>query len=162
VTIREARPEDWEAIWPFFRQIVAARETYAYDPDISEADGRSLWMVKAPARVVVATGTGDEVLGTAGMYANRPGPGSHVASASFMVDPRHAGRGVGRALGEYVIEWAGASGFRAIQFNAVVETNRPAVTLWQSLGFDVVGTVPEAFEHPRHGYVGLLIMHRFL
>ncbi|HTX11246.1 MAG TPA: GNAT family N-acetyltransferase [Solirubrobacteraceae bacterium] len=164
MTIREAGPEDWEAIWPFFRQIVRARETYTYDPEISEPDARRLWMVTPPARTVVATGTDtdDQVLGTASMYANRPGPGSHVASASFMVDPRHSGRGVGRALGEYVIEWARESGFRAIQFNAVVETNTAAVTLWRSLGFEVVGTVPEAFEHPQHGYVGLLIMHRFL
>jgi GNAT superfamily N-acetyltransferase len=162
VRIREARPEDWGAIWPFFHQIVAARETYAYDPAMSESQARSVWMAPPPARTVVATGPDDEVLGTANMYANRPGPGSHVASASFMVDPRHAGRGVGRALGEHVIEWARESGFRAIQFNAVVETNAPAVALWRGLGFEVVGRVPEAFEHPRHGYVGLLIMHRFL
>ena len=162
MTIREARPEDWEAIWPFFRQIVTARETYAYDPDISEPEARLMWMVTPPARTVVATGPDDEVLGTASMYANRPGPGSHVASASFMVDPQRAGKGVGRALGEHVIEWARASGFRAIQFNAVVETNTPAVGLWRALGFKVIGTVPEAFDHPQHGYVGLLIMHRFL
>ncbi len=61
-----------------------------------------------------------------------------------------------------MIDWARTSGFRAIQFNAVVETNEPAVALWRSLGFEVLATVPEAFEHPRHGYVGLLIMHRFL
>jgi L-amino acid N-acyltransferase YncA len=166
VTIREARPEDWEAIWPFFRQIVAAGETYVYDPGMSEAEARSIWIkdpsTQPPARTVVATGAADEILGTASMYANRPRPGSHVASASFMVDPRHGGRGVGRALGEYVIEWAGESGYRAIQFNAVVESNAPAVALWRSLGFEVVGRVPEAFQHPREGYVGLLIMHRFL
>jgi GNAT superfamily N-acetyltransferase len=96
------------------------------------------------------------------MYANRPGPGSHVASASFMVDPHHAGRGAGRALGEEVIDWARTSGFRAIQFNAVVETNQAAVKLWRSLGFEVLATVPEAFDHPTNGYVGLLIMHRFV
>ena len=61
-----------------------------------------------------------------------------------------------------MIEWARASGFRAIQFNAVVETNAPAVKLWRSLGFDVLATVPEAFDHPTNGYVGFLIMHRFL
>ena len=79
-----------------------------------------------------------------------------------MVDPRHVGRGTGRALGEHVIEWARKSGFRAIQFNAVVETNEAAVKLWRSLGFEVLTTVPKAFDHPTHGYVGLLIMHRFL
>ena len=162
LTIRKARPEDWQAIWPFFHEIVAAGETYAYDRDTTEADGRRMWMVGPPGRTVVATDREGAVLGTANMYANRPGPGTHVASASFMVNPRRSGLGVGRALGEHVIDWARQSGFRAIQFNAVVETNEPAVALWRSLGFDVLATVPEAFEHPRHGYVGLLIMHRFL
>ena len=140
---------------------MAARETYAYDPELTEAEARALWMIGPPGRTVVATDD-EVVLGTANMYANRPGPGSHVASASFMVDPNRARRGVGRALGEHMIEWARSSGFRAIQFNAVVETNEGAVALWRSLGFEVLATVPEAFEHPRHGYVGLLIMHRFL
>jgi GNAT superfamily N-acetyltransferase len=162
VTVREARPEDWEAIWPFFHQIVAAGETYAYDRDMDRAEGRRMWMVGPPGRTVVATDPEDGVLGSANMYANRGGPGSHVASASFMVDPQRSGLGVGRALGEHVIEWARESGFRAIQFNAVVETNAPAVALWQSLGFEILTSVPEAFEHPSHGYVGLLIMHRFL
>ncbi|MGO9499413.1 MAG: N-acetyltransferase family protein [Solirubrobacteraceae bacterium] len=160
--IRDARPKDWEAIWPFFHEIVAARETYAYDPDMDEGEGRRLWMIEPPGRTVVATDSSGTVLGTASMYANRPGPGSHVASASFMVDPRRSGRGTGRALGEHVIEWARREGFRAIQFNAVVETNAPAVALWRSLGFEVLTTVPEAFNHPTHGYVGLLVMHRFV
>jgi ribosomal protein S18 acetylase RimI-like enzyme len=41
-----------------------------------------------------------------------------------------------------------------------VETNTAAVRLWQSLGFRIIGTVPEAFHHPTHGYVGLHVMHR--
>ena len=160
--IRDARPEDWEAIWPFFRRIVAAGETYAYDRDLTEAEAERIWMVGPPGRTVVATDSGDAVIGTASMYANRGGPGAHVASASFMVDPGHAGHGTGRALGQHVLGWARASGFRAIQFNAVVETNERAVALWRSLGFRVLATVPEGFDHPTRGYVGLLIMHRFL
>jgi L-amino acid N-acyltransferase YncA len=162
VTITDARFEDWDAIWPFFHEIVAAGETYAYDLETDYEEGRDLWMIGPPGRTVVATDADGNVVGTANMYANRPGRGSHVASASFMVDQARAGRGTGRALGEEVIEWARRSGFRAIQFNAVVETNERAVRLWRSLGFEVVGTAPEAFEHPTLGYVGLLTMHRFV
>lgn len=96
------------------------------------------------------------------MHANHGDPASHVATASFMVDPSYAGKGVGRALGEHVLTWARSAGYRAMQFNAVVETNTGAVALWRSLGFEVLATVPEAYHHPTHGYVGLHIMHRHL
>jgi L-amino acid N-acyltransferase YncA len=162
VQIRDATGDDWPQIWPFLRDIVRAGETYAYDPEMDEPTARALWMVGPPARTVVAVGDDGQVLGTANMYANRPGPGSHVASASFMVDPRAAGKGVGRALGEDALAWARAQGFRAIQFNAVVATNARAVALWRSLGFEIVGTVPEAFAHPTEGYVGLHVMYRRL
>jgi GNAT superfamily N-acetyltransferase len=156
--VREATPDDRPAIWRFFQPIVAAGETYAYDPEIDEASARELWMVGPPGRTVVAT-RDRVVVGSANMYANRPGPGSHVASASFMVDPDRAGKGIGRALGEDMIAWARREGFRSVQFNAVVETNAPAVRLWRSLGFEIIGTVPEAFEHPTEGFVGLHVMY---
>ena len=79
-----------------------------------------------------------------------------------MVDPGYARRGVGWALGQHVLERAQAAGFRAMVFNAVVETNIAAVTLWKALGFEVLATIPEGFAHPVHGYVGLHIMYRHL
>jgi L-amino acid N-acyltransferase YncA len=159
--LRDATGADWPAIWPFFSAIVRAGETYAYAFDLDSEGGRALWMASPPGRTIVAV-DGGAVLGTATMGPNRPGNGAHVATASFMVAGAARGRGVGRALGEEVIAWATREGFRAIQFNAVVETNTAAVALWQSLGFAVVGTVPEAFRHPRDGYVGLLVMLRRL
>jgi L-amino acid N-acyltransferase YncA len=159
--IREAAAADWESIWPFFREIVVAGETYAYDPEIAEDDARKLWMVGPPGRTVVAVDDG-VVAGSANMYANRDGPGSHVASASFMVDPRRAGRGIGRALGEDMLSWAREAGYLAVQFNAVVESNERAVALWRSLGFAIIGTVPEAFRLPDGTYAGLHVMHRRL
>lgn len=155
--IRDATAADWPAIWPFFSEIVRAGETYAYDPAMTGDDARALWL-ESSERTVVAVADDATILGSATMGANRPGNGSHVATASFMVDRAARGHGVGRALGEEVIRWSTARGFRAIQFNAVVETNTAAVALWQSLGFDIVGTVPEAFAHPAHGYVGLHVM----
>jgi GNAT superfamily N-acetyltransferase len=98
------------------------------------------------------------VLGSAKMGPNRAGRGAHIATASFLVDPAAQGRGVGRELGGHVVAWARDAGYRGIQFNAVVETNAGAVHLWQSLGFRIIGTVPGAFEHPEHGFVGLHVM----
>ena len=162
--VREAVDADWARIHPFFSVIVAAGETYAYPDGLSPEQARLLWT--GQGRVVVAVEDdgdgGDTVLGSATMGPNRPGRGAHVATASFMVDPQHGGRGVGRALGEHVIAWAGASGFRGIQFTAVVETNTAAVALWRSLGFGVIGTVPGAFRSATHGYVGLHVMYRSL
>lgn len=159
--IRPATEQDWPAIWPFLADIVAAGETYAYPEDLTSESGRRLWMQPPPARTVVAM-QGATVAGSATMGPNRPGRGAHVATASFMVHPSHRGQGVGRALGEHAVEWARDAGYRSMQFNAVVETNDAAVRLWQALGFMIVGTVPEAFDHPWHGLVGLHVMHRRL
>ncbi|GAB2580546.1 GNAT family N-acetyltransferase [Microlunatus antarcticus] len=162
--IREATAGDWSAIHPIFAAVVSAGTTYVYPLGLSSEEARALWMGQGHVVVAVeedeaADGT---VLGSAVMGPNRMGRGAHVATASFMVSEHTRGRGVGRALGEHMLAWAGAEGFRAVQFNAVVETNTAAVALWRSLGFTVIGTVPEAFDHPEHGYVGLHVMHRFL
>ncbi len=161
VHIREATDEDWARIWPFFSRIVADGQTYAYPDGMTEASARPWWMEEPPGVTLVAV-DGDTVLGSARTGPNRPGRGGHVATASFMVDPAHQGCGVGRALGEHVIQLARIAGYRAMQFNAVVETNTAAVTLWRALGFRIIGTVPEAFEHPAHGFVGLHVMYRRL
>jgi GNAT superfamily N-acetyltransferase len=160
--IRDATPEDWPAIWSFMRGIAAAGETFSWDRDISEQDARGHWLRPFPGRAVVAVDSDGTILGTAESGPNHGGPAAHVASAGFMVDPAHSRRGVGRALGEHVLEQARADGYRAMQFNAVVESNVRAVSLWRSLGFEILTTVPEAFNHPADGCVGLHIMYRRL
>lgn len=160
--IRDATAGDWAGIWPFMRLIAAAGETFSWDRDIAEDEARARWFPPPPGGTVVAVDPAGSVLGTAVLVRNHGGPAGHIAGASFMVDPRHAGRGVGRALGENVMERARTAGFRAMQFNAVVESNTPAVRLWRSLGMEVLATIPEGFRHPVHGYVGLHIMYRRL
>lgn len=157
VAIREAADADWPQIWPTIREVVRAGDTFAYDPELTEDQARQMWMLGAPARTVVAV-DGDDVLGTANMYPNRPGPGSHIASASFMVSAEARGRGVGRALVEDMIGWARSGGFAAVQFNAVVDTNTHAVRLYEDLGFRTIGVAPGAFRHPSAGDVDLRIM----
>lgn len=159
ISIRKATDADWPAIWPIVQEVAKAAETYSLLPDLAEGEGRSMWMEPAPGQTVVAVDEDGVVLGSAKMGPNRPGPGSHVGTASFMVSSAARGRGVGRLLGEYVVQWLRDAGFHSIQFNAVVEVNAAAVKLWKSLGFNVIGTVPEAFRHPSEGLVGLHVMY---
>lgn len=160
-SIREAVDGDWPRIYPFYAAIVADGRTYAFPEDQSPEEAYGWWMERPPGRTVVAH-DGDMILGSAKMGPNRPGRGSHIATASFMVDPAARGRGVGRALGEHMVDWARSAGYRGIQFNAVVESNTGAVRLWQALGFEIIGTVPEAYDDREVGLVGLHVMYRSL
>jgi L-amino acid N-acyltransferase YncA len=158
--IRDAVPGDWQQIWPFLRDIVRAGETYTWARDVTEENAHEIWMATTPPNRTLVAVEGDTVLGTAKMGPNHWGPASHIANASFMVSPEHSGKGIGRALGQHVLDQARADGFRAMQFNAVVETNTAAVRLWRSLGFEIVATLPEGYLHATKGYVGLHIMFR--
>jgi GNAT superfamily N-acetyltransferase len=159
--IRAFADEDWGRVWAIFSEVVRAGDTFTYDPGATERDARGIW-IKAPPGLTVVAVEGDRVLGSAHMETNRPGPGSHVATASFMVAADARGRGVGTALCEFALEWARERGYAGMQFNAVAESNRVAVELYKRLGFDVVGTIPGGFEHPTLGRVGLHVMYREL
>lgn len=162
IEVRTATADDWPGIWPIWRAVVEAGDTYVWEADaMTEAGARAAWMLPPPAEVLVATDDG-VVVGTAEIRPNQVGRGSHVANASFMVSPACAGRGIGRALADAVLERARAAGYRAMQFNAVVATNTRAIALWESIGFSVVGRVPGAFRHAIEGDVDLLVMHRSL
>ena len=163
MTIADASPDDWPAIWAILRRVAAAGETFCWPRDIAEDRARAIWTAPPPnLTLVLRDGEGDAVVGTATLHPNQDGPGAHVANASFAVDPRSRGRGVGRRLALATLDRARAEDYRAMQFNAVVETNTGAVRLWRSLGFAVLATVPEAFHHPTQGYVGLHVMWRSL
>ncbi|MEV0895893.1 GNAT family N-acetyltransferase [Actinoplanes sp. NPDC049802] len=157
--IRPLTETDWPAVWPIIEDVIRAEETFPYDPAMSETVARGMWIERPPGLTVVAVLDG-AVAGTAKMGANRPGPGSHVSTASFMVAAGSRGHGVGTALCRFALDWARRQGFASMQFNAVVETNSAAVTMYEREGFQIVGTVPRSFRHPAHGPVGLHVMYR--
>lgn len=158
--IRPAAQADVDAIWRILEPIIRAGETYALPRDMRRADALAYWM-KPEHEVFVAEDAG-AIAGTYYLRANQAGGGAHVANCGYMVAPEAAGRGIARAIGLHSLERAKARGFRAMQFNFVVATNAPAVLLWESLGFAVVGRLPQTFRHPALGDVDALVMFRRL
>jgi len=160
MTIRPATPADDEAIWHIFREVIAAGDVFAFDPEMSRADALAYWC-GAGKHTYVAEEEGT-VLGSYYIRANQGGGGAHVANAGYMVGEQSRGRHLGRAMCEHSLAEARRLGFRAMQFNFVVSTNESAVHLWKEFGFAIVGTLPGAFRHPEKGYVDVYVMYRSL
>lgn len=157
LAIRPAEPADAAAIWAIVEPVIRAGETYALPQDMPRDAALDYWC-GAGRQAFVAQDAQGAVLGTYTLRANQQGRGSHVANCGYMTAPAAAGRGVARAMCAHSLDAARAAGFRAMQFNCVVSTNAPAVHLWQAMGFVVVGRLPGAFDHPRHGMVDALVM----
>jgi ribosomal protein S18 acetylase RimI-like enzyme len=160
VAIREASRQDRDAVWEIFRTVVAAGDTYVFDPEIPREEALAYWFHPG-TRTYVAESEG-RVVGTYILKPNQPGLGSHVSNAAFMVSPSARGLGIGRAMGEHCLEEARRLGYQAMQFNFVVSTNEAAVKLWERLGFTIVGTLPGAFRHGTRGFVDAYVMFRTL
>jgi len=158
--IRSATESDRDAIWNIFHEVVAAGDTYAFDPQMSRQDALAYWFSDDPHNYV-ADADG-KTIGTYILKPNQTGPGSHVANAAFMVPSSARGQGVGRSMAEHSLEEARRLGFSAMQFNFVVSTNESAIHLWEQLGFKIVGTLPGAFRHPEKGFVDVYVMFRSL
>lgn len=158
--IRPANENDSEQIWPIFREIALAGDTYAYPTDISEDEAMDVWL-RLPRETYVFEEAG-QILGTYYLKTNQAGPGDHVCNCGYMVSSSARGRGLATAMCEHSQTIARALGYRAMQFNFVAASNEGAVRLWSKLGFDTVGRLPKAFKHPALGYVDALVMYKWL
>ena len=158
--IREATEADFPGIWPIFQEIVAAGETYAYARDTSPDEARQLWL-HYPRQTFVVEEDG-RILATYYIKTNQAGPGSHVCNCGYMVAASARGRGLATKMCEHSQQVAVELGYQAMQFNFVASTNEGAVRLWQKLGFEIVGRLPRAFQHPRQGFVDALVMYKWL
>ncbi len=160
MNIREAEAGDFDAIWPIFREIVSAGDTYGFDPNTPCDEARRIWM-EQPRKTFVAEDEG-EILGTYYIKTNTGGPGAHVCNCGYMTAPTGRGRGIASAMCKHSQQVAEELGYKAMQFNFVASTNAGAVRLWDKLGFETVGRLPKAFGHPTEGYVDALVMYKWL
>jgi ribosomal protein S18 acetylase RimI-like enzyme len=160
IAVRAATPADAAAIWAILEPTLRAGETYTLPQEMTREAALAWW--HAPAHEVFVADENGALVGTYFLRANQQGRGAHVANCGYITAPHASGRGVARAMCAHSLERARARGFRAMQFNFVVSTNARAVRLWQDFGFEIVGRLPSAFQHPTAGFVDAFVMYRLL
>ncbi|MGJ8681340.1 N-acetyltransferase family protein [Paraglaciecola sp.] len=158
--IREATENDFAGIWRIFHSVVSAGDTYAYALDTTRSQAYQLWCL-TPRKTYVAV-EGDDVLATYYLKTNQSGPGNHVCNCGYMVSAEARGKGLATTLCKHSQQAAVDLGYSAMQFNFVVSTNIGAIGLWHKLGYETVGTLPKAFNHPTQGFVDALVMYKWL
>jgi ribosomal protein S18 acetylase RimI-like enzyme len=160
IQIRKVIDSDKPAVWRIIEGVIAGGDTYVFPPGTSEQEMIDYWF--APDKHTYIAEDESGVVGTFWIKANQPGLGSHIANAAYMVSSDAMGKGIGRRMAEFSLDEARRLGFTAMQFNFVVKSNTSAVALWQRMGFEVIGEIPDAFDHAVHGMTNAYIMYRKL
>lgn len=158
--IRKAIEADKEEVWKIIQAVILTGESYTFSPDSPKEKMLGFWFGEDKETYVAISD--NQILGTFFLKSNQPDLGSHICNAGYMVSPEAKGKGIGRKMGEFSLPEAKRLGFKAMQFNFVVKSNEVAVKLWQKLGFEIIGEIPEAFQHKDLGLVNALIMYRKL
>lgn len=104
----------------------------------------------------------DTVLGTYYIRPNGDGRAAHVCNCGYITGPAARGQGIATAMLDHSQAEARRLGFSAMQFNFVIATNTGAIALWEKHGFATVGRLPGVYDHPLHGMVDALVMHKHL
>lgn len=160
VSIRKANDIDKPAIWQIIKAVIAGGDTYVFAPDATEVEMMAFWFT--PDKHNYVAEIDGEIVATFWLRANNPDLGKHVGNAAYMVAPDAHGKGIGKQIGLWSLDEARRLGFTAMQFNFVVKSNTNAVKLWQDLGFDIIGEIPDAFAHTKNGLTNAYIMYRKL
>ncbi|MBC3767096.1 GNAT family N-acetyltransferase [Neptunicella marina] len=160
-SIRPYHPQDWPPLWRLLQPVFAAGETYAFATDISEQQAKKVW-VEMPEYCWVVEDANHNLVGTYYLRTNHPGPGSHVCNCGYIVSPEARGRGLASQMCEHSQQHALSLGYRAMQFNFVVSSNQGAIRIWKKHGFDIVGTIPNAYNSKSLGFVDAYVMFKTL
>jgi L-amino acid N-acyltransferase YncA len=162
IIYRQVRLEDFEEIYAIFKQVIDEGKTYSYTSEEMTPERSLAYWISAHGTHCIVADIGGVIAGVAAIRPNRTGRADHVANASFIVHQDFRGRGIARKLGQLALSKAHNLGYKSMQFNFVVSSNKVAVNLWQSIGFEIIGVMPNGFNHSELGYTDVYIMHQFL
>lgn len=146
--------DDEKQLYDIFRQVVDTGDFFPYKSSSVEEFKRHFF---GPHSHVYVCHSETEVAGGFYIKQNYSGRSSHIANAAYMLKDSYRGQGLGTLLVKASLQIAKVLGFEAMQFNMVLQQNSSAIKLYQKLGFEIVGTIPEAIRNDdgsaQDGYV---------
>lgn len=161
VNMRTAqRGADDDLVWSILKPAVEAGDTFCAPPEGGKPGGLAYFWPDT-AQVWIAEEDG-KALGCWYLRPNQTGNGAHICNAGYCTTPEARGKGVARAMLAASLDEAKRQGYHGMQYNFVVATNTRAIETWERAGFEIVGRLPGAFNHPSEGYVDALIMFKTL
>ncbi|MDH3976811.1 MAG: GNAT family N-acetyltransferase [Deltaproteobacteria bacterium] len=157
--IREYISSDLSAVTQAFNAVVESGNAFMTEHPVSEEQMRERLKNEQSVFVAVRDGT---VVGCYMLRSNMKGRGNHIANATYFVSENQRENGIGNLLGKHSISTAMKLGYKAMQFNGVVINNQASLRLWEYLGFEVIGKIPNGFRNKNEEYVDVCIMYKEL
>ena len=151
----------WVQIWGFMQDVFRGGDSYPVAPNVTEKEAKAYWFAEDKITHVAIDAAGT-VLGTYYIRPNQPSLGAHICNCGYIVSAASRGRGIASLMCLHSQEFGAKQGYRGMQYNLVVSTNEGAVRLWKKHGFEIIGTLPSAFNHKDLGYVDAHIMFKQL
>lgn len=159
-------PEAAETVRNLLNDVVQEGWSYPQSAPLTAEAFANYWL-KGEAFVVSevkpsspAGSTLGTVVGAFYLKPNFPGRCRHIANAGFIVAPEFRGQGLGRWMGETMLQIARDRGYRAVMYNLVFATNLVSLRLWSSMGFQEIGRIPQGVQLPDGRYVDAVMLYR--
>lgn len=141
--IRKYEDGDLSAMTAIWNEVVEEGNAFPQEELLDEITGKEFFASQSYTGVAEDNG---KIVGLYILHPNNVGRCGHICNASYAVGSIHRGKHIGEKLVKDCIATAKKTGFKVLQFNAVVESNIHARHLYERLGFQQLGTIPDGFR----------------
>ena len=161
IRIREYEKKDANEAVNIWNQVVEDGEAFPQMELLTENTGDEFFRGQSFTGIAFDEDTG-EITGLYILHPNNVGRCGHICNASYAVRRDLRGQHIGEKLVTHCMQKGKELGFRILQFNAVVASNRYALRLYEKLGFVRLGTVPGGFLMKDGRYEDIILYYHVL
>lgn len=141
--IRKYNENDIKAMITIWNEIVEEGVAFPQEELLDQDTGKEFFASQSYVGVAQEE---EKIVGLYILHPNNVGRCSHICNASYAVSSKERGRHIGEKLVKDCLVMAKQTGFKVLQFNAVVESNIHARHLYERLGFKQLGVIPGGFR----------------